>query len=281
MNAISLGSLENAATVPSQAGHGGHISSVEAHSSSVPCVLIISDIRLYRDALRQSLSEGGVAEVSGVSGCDAAPDQVQRLGPDVVVLDASEGLGAASLVRSLKALAPRLGIVVVTSVRDEAEFLVWAEAGASGYVDQNSSADDLAAAVQRAARGEVRCSPRLAALLTDRVAKLSAERVRNGDELGGLTPRERDVMALVAEGLSNKHIAQRLGISDTTTKNHVHNILDKLGLGSRGQAAAHYLRASQHRRENSTARTRLPATTKTASDALPVPYRLSTVAISP
>jgi two-component system, NarL family, nitrate/nitrite response regulator NarL len=239
MNAISLNSLNGTAGAPSPADRAECMSAFESHPRAR--VLIVSNVRLYRDALQRSLGESGKAEIVGVSDVSAAADQVRRLGPEVVVLDASEGLSAAALARSLKALTPDLSVVVVASVRDEAEFLAWAEAGVSGYADQNSSADDLAAAVQHAARGEVRCSPRLAALLAGRVAKLSAERQR-ATQLDSLTPRERNVMALVAEGLSNKHIAQRLGISDTTTKNHVHNILDKLGLQSRGQAAAHYHR---------------------------------------
>lgn len=207
-----------------------------------PRALVVSGIRLYREALQQMLNKGGDVDVVGMSSIEDAAGQVRCLIPDVVVLDAS-GSSAAALARSLKALAPGLSVVVVTSAREEAEFLAWAEVGVSGYADQNSSAADLAAAVRHAARGEVLCSPRLAGLLAGRIAKLSAERHR-GAELDALTPRERDVMALVAQGLSNKHIAKQLGISDTTAKNHVHNILDKLGLRSRGQAAAQYLCAS-------------------------------------
>lgn len=205
-----------------------------------PRALVVSNVRLYRDALQQNLMAGRGIKVVGTATIGAAADAVGRLDPDVVVLDAT-GPDVSSLPRTLKAIAARLSIVVVTAARGEADFLAWAEAGVSGYVDQDSSADDLAAAIRHAAKGEVLCSPRLAGLLAGRVAKLSAERVRSTD-LDALTPRERQVMALLAEGLSNKRIAQRLGISDTTTKNHVHNILDKLGAQSRGQAAAQYRR---------------------------------------
>ena len=202
--------------------------------------LVLSEIRLYRDALCRSLAESADVEVVGSSDLEDAVDQTQRLLPDVLVLDATAPESAA-LARSLKETRPDLCIVVVTSARDEAELLAWPETGVNGYADRNSSAEDLVAAVLHAARGEVLCSPRVVALLAGRVAKLSAER-RRSNELDSLTPRERDVLALVAEGLSNKRIALRLGISETTTKNHVHNILDKLGLRSRGLAAAHYLR---------------------------------------
>lgn len=207
-----------------------------------PRTLIVSDIRLYRDALEQSLSNNEEIDVVGVSSISDVASRVRLLHPNVAVLDAT-GSDAAVLAQSLKALAAGLSVVVVvTSAREEADFLAWLEVGVSAYADQNSSAAELADVIQHAARGEVLCSPRLTGLLAGRIAKLSAERMR-GSELDGLTPHEREVMALVAQGLSNKHIAKRLGISDTTTKNHVHNVLEKLGLQSRGQAAAQFLDA--------------------------------------
>lgn len=222
-----------------------HRHSVIIHDSCLrPRTLVVSDIRLYRDALEQGLSRSREIDVVGVSSTDAAARHVQCLEPNVVVLDAT-GPSAPALARFLKALSAGLNVVVVTSARDEAEFLAWAEAGVSAYVDQNSSAAELADVVRHAVRGEVLCSPRLTGLLAHRIAKLSAERAKR-TELDALTPRERDVLTLVAQGLSNKHIAKRLGISDTTTKNHVHNILDKLGFQSRGQAAAHYLHVVKH-----------------------------------
>jgi two-component system, NarL family, nitrate/nitrite response regulator NarL len=211
-----------------------------------PRVVVVSSIWLYRIALRQSLIESSEVEVVGMSSIEAIAEQIGSLSPDVLVLDAT-GSNTMPVVRSLKALAPEIRVVVVTYTQDEGEFLAWAEAGVSGYVDQNSSAADLAAAVQYAARGEVLCSPRLVGMLTSRIAKLSAERQRL-TRFDALTPREREVIALVAEGLSNKQIAQRLSISDTTTKNHVHNILDKLGLQSRSQMAVQYIRMRQQAR---------------------------------
>jgi two-component system, NarL family, nitrate/nitrite response regulator NarL len=143
-----------------------------------PRALVVSDIQPHRDALERSLGESPAVDIVGACAGAATCQQVRHLAPEVVVLDAAEGPGGAAgaLMRTLKALVPELGVVVVTAVRDEAEFLAWAEAGVSGYADQNSSADDLAAAVRLAARGEVRCSPRLAALLAGRAAKPSAER---------------------------------------------------------------------------------------------------------
>lgn len=207
---------------------------------AAPRTLIISNIRLYRDALQQNLLLNRCIEVVGTATVETAADETRRLDPDIAVLDANAP-HALSLARVLKAMTLRLGIVVVTAASGEADFLAWAEAGIGGYVDQDSSADDLAAAIHHAARGEVLCSPRFAGLLAGQVAKLSAERLK-ATNLDTLTPRERQILALVAEGLSNKAIAQQLGISDTTTKNHVHNILDKLGAQSRGQAAAQYRR---------------------------------------
>ena len=204
----------------------------------------LSDIRLYRDALSHGLEQDQSIEVAGTSCLDDGIELVRRVGPDVVVLGAT-GPDSVVTTRSLREAAPKTSIVVVTAARDEFEFLAWAETGIGGYADRNSSAADLAAAVRHAARGEVLCSPRVVALLAGRIAKLSAERSKTS-QLDSLTPRERDVLALVAQGLSNKHIAQHLRISETTTKNYVHNILDKLELKSRGLAAAYYRHVQPH-----------------------------------
>ncbi len=157
-----------------------------------------------------------------------------------MILD-SNTANMAVLPQSLRALSPGLRIVVLTATSTEAEFVRWAEKGVHGYVDQDSSTADLVAVIQHAARGEMVCSSRLAGLLVGRVASLSAER-NKGRDVTALTPREKQILGLLADGLSNKRIAERLHITDATAKNHVHRILDKLGLHSRGQAAAYYYR---------------------------------------
>ena len=112
-----------------------------------------------------------------------------------------------------------------------------AEAGVAGYVPRDASLDDLVAVIESAFRGEAICSPRIAGSLLRRIATLAAG--QNGTmPLAHLTGREREIVRLIDRGLSNKEIARDLGIEVATVKNHVHNILEKLQVRRRGEAAA-------------------------------------------
>src|SRR5262249_26135221 len=112
-----------------------------------------------------------------------------------------------------------------------------AEAGIHGYVTRDGSVNDVVVAIQSAVRGEVACSPRVAALLFQRVATLS-EATHGVQARPMLTRRELEIAGLITEGLSNKEIARSLRISSATVKNHVHNVLEKLQIRRRGEAAA-------------------------------------------
>jgi DNA-binding NarL/FixJ family response regulator len=118
--------------------------------------------------------------------------------------------------------------------------LEWAEVGASGYVPRDASLTDLVAAIERTARGELQCSAQVAAGMIRRVwalAKVAGDReVPAGST--PLTPREREIMRLIDQGMSNKDIARHLGIGVATAKSHVHHILEKLHVRGRSQAAA-------------------------------------------
>ena len=112
-----------------------------------------------------------------------------------------------------------------------------AEAGASGYVPRDGTVDDLETVVESVARGEIECSPRIAASLLRRVGALAAE-LRGPSPNSSLTAREQEVAELLDQGLTNKEIAQQLSIAVPTVKNHVHRILDKLHVHRRTEAAA-------------------------------------------
>jgi DNA-binding NarL/FixJ family response regulator len=117
------------------------------------------------------------------------------------------------------------------------EVLACAEAGVSAYVPSDASMNDLVAAIENLKRGELHCPPRVAASLFRHVASL-ANKVRHRSGAAALTRREREVLALIDAGLSNKEIAVRLHIETSTVKNHVHNLLEKVQATSRTQAAA-------------------------------------------
>jgi two-component system, NarL family, nitrate/nitrite response regulator NarL len=128
-------------------------------------------------------------------------------------------------------------VLALTVPNRETEILAFAEAGIAGFVTLEASVAELVEAIESVARGEALCSPSVAAALLRRLASLAHSRT-SADPTGPLTAREREILALIDEGLSNKQIAQRLRIELPTVKNHVHHILVKLGADRRAEAAA-------------------------------------------
>jgi len=198
--------------------------------------MVAASVRLYRDGLAHSLGEA-MQVVAVTADAQATHREAVRLAPDVLLLDMSLE-GALALAQALAEAAP--GTRVVAFALDDAhdgQVLACAEAGVAGWVGRDASTEEVVDAVLRAARGELLCSTHTAALLSRRLAALARER-RAPSPAGQLTPREAEIGELLARGLSNKHIARALGLSLATVKNHVHNILEKLEVGSRGEAGA-------------------------------------------
>jgi DNA-binding NarL/FixJ family response regulator len=203
-------------------------------------VVIVSDVRLYREGLAHILAaEPRLAVVGSASDVQTALRVTAENVPDVALVDMVMAQMDAA-VRGLTATAPSVKIVVLGVREIEQDLLVCAEAGVAGYVPRAASVHDLVIALEGVGRGELLCSARTAAALWKRVATLAA--TASGSESsgggGGLTPRERETAALLEAGLSNKEIAARLGIEVATVKNHVHNLLEKLDVHRRGQAVA-------------------------------------------
>jgi two-component system nitrate/nitrite response regulator NarL len=205
-------------------------------------VLILAEVGVYRDGLARLLARERRFEVVGVAaGVREALVALDKVGPDVVLLDMPAPAGA-NAVRALVAAAPQVKVVVLAVPEVERDVLVFAEAGAAGYVAREGSIADLVAAVESVSRGEVLCSPEIAATLLRRVGALARERAAE-PIAGRLTARELDVLRLIEEGRSNKEIARALSIELPTVKNHVHSILEKLNVHRRTEAAA---RARRH-----------------------------------
>jgi DNA-binding NarL/FixJ family response regulator len=198
-------------------------------------VFLVADVCIYRELLVDALANDGRIDVAGSTPADIASMAIGMTEPDVVLVDTSSNAGS-DRVRALVAAAPSAKIVAVGIPDAEPVLLELVEAGVTGYVTAEQPLGELVEAVEAAANGELRCSPRVAAALAERVAALKAGEHRNGDDLG-LTRRQREVAALIAEGLSNKQIAGRLSIERATVKNHVHNILSKLGVNHRDEVA--------------------------------------------
>lgn len=198
-------------------------------------LFVISDIRLYRDGLCQILGQRDEFEISGVAArVDEAVGEVPALTPppDVALLDVSQPDGLCG-VRRLAATVPGLKILAITVPDQPGDVIACAESGAAGIVTRDASVQQLVEALEGVAQGEVRCSPRITAVLLEHVGSLAQGR----EPATLLTSRERQILKLVEAGLSNKQIAQRLSIELPTVKNHVHRIIEKLGVSNRTQAA--------------------------------------------
>jgi two-component system nitrate/nitrite response regulator NarL len=208
----------------------------EPAGESPPIRLVIAaEIRLYREGIAQVLAkEPDVSVVGAAAEAGEALQTVLGCSPDVALLDLGAERGLAA-VRALRREAPGVRLVTLGVDDGDDDVLAWAEAGVSGYVPRDASFEDLVETVRAVARGELRCSPRLAATLLRRVTALAGDVPSSPARL---TQREREISSLLDAGLSNKEIASRLYIELPTVKNHVHNILRKVGASRRGEAAA-------------------------------------------
>jgi len=200
-------------------------------------VLIVAHIRLYREGLAQVLTREPTLAVVGMAASrEEALAAARTLQPDVLLLDLAMA-ESRDLVRELQAAGSSVKVVAIGLIEAEGEVLSCAEVGVAGYVPREGSLEDLVAAVESVGRGELLCSPQVAGSLLRRLAALALER-GPASEGPRLTLREREIVGLIDQGLSNKDIARQLGIEVATVKNHVHSILEKLSVRRRGEAAA-------------------------------------------
>lgn len=202
--------------------------------------LLVSGHRLFRECLAGRLAAGGEAEVREVDDLAAAGPLLAAAPADVVVADlpAPDDLRCTQL-GTLVGRFPSLKVVVLGGSESEDDYLRWIESGAIGYLLQDSSLDELLEAVERAYRGELHCPPGVGYRLFSRLGDLAGERRRRQRvEALSLSPRELEVLEMVADRMTNREIAERLCLSVYTVKNHVHRILHKLEVGDRKEAVA-------------------------------------------
>ncbi len=209
------------------------------HTGGLLRVLVVSEIRLFQDAFAALLGRQAGVCVVGMTNPLQAPAQTAELCPDIVLFDATRpsNLGYA---RTLADEVPASKIVAFGVAETDAEIVALAAAGIAGYVRDDAAAEDVVAVLKSAMRDELLCSPRAAATLCHHVAVLSRDGggPPTASPAPALSKRELQIGDLIDRGLSNKQIARQLGIEATTVKNHVHNILDKLKVHRRGEAAA-------------------------------------------
>jgi NarL family two-component system response regulator LiaR len=195
-------------------------------------LILADDHEMVRKGLTAFLATAKDIEIMDVASSGAeAVEAAQKHAPDVVLLDLfMPGQPTAETVREIKKISPRSQIVIVTSHEGDEYVLPVTQAGALSYILKDTSPEELISTVRKAAEGESTISPRMAKALVQAVTK-------EGQSHEDLTEREMEVLHCIAEGLSNMDIAQRLTISEKTVKSHVSNILSKLYLTDRTQAA--------------------------------------------
>jgi two-component system, NarL family, response regulator DevR len=201
-------------------------------------ILIVDDHAVVRIGLKTVLANATGFRVVGEAGTvsDAIVLAVQSR-PDVVLMDVRlpDGSGVEAC-RRIKADNPETRVVMLTSYQDEEAIVGSVMAGASGYLLKQADAERLIQAIRDAAAGESSLDPRAAGTLLTQFRELSAKQAEA--ELAGLTDRERRMLALIAEGYTNRAIGEVLHLSEKTVRNHVSQLLRKLGFQRRSQAAA-------------------------------------------
>ena len=194
-------------------------------------VLIADDHSVVRQGLRMFLALDPEIEIVGEAASgEEAIQQARDIRPDVVLMDlVMPGMGGVAATRMIRAEMPAVEVVALTSVVADEAVTGAIRAGAIGYLLKNTEADELRRAIKSAAAGQVYLSPEAAARLVREV------KIPGSPE--ALTERETTVLRLIAKGQANKQVARQLGIREQTVKTHVSNILGKLQLQSRTQAA--------------------------------------------
>jgi DNA-binding NarL/FixJ family response regulator len=211
-------------------------------------VIVVSEVRLLGEGLALALEREASLSVCGCFGVlDDALRSVAPLQPDIVLLN-TDLRAATDAITRLRALAPSVKVIALAINENLEDVVAWAQAGAAGYIPSTAALRDVAPLLIDIVRGEQPCAARVAAGLLRRVGDMGPSKGFAAVTVSAATPtaREMQVLEMISSGLSNKEIARRLNIGLATTKSHVHNLLGKLGLQRRGQAAS-WIRAQQVR----------------------------------
>jgi DNA-binding NarL/FixJ family response regulator len=204
-------------------------------------ILLIEDNRLIREGLSVMLNEQPDLSVVAALGSPDAVARAKRLKPNVILLDLGlRSQNSLRLLGNLKQWAPRAKVIGMDLVPVQEDLVQYVEAGVAGFVLKDATLNDFLATVRAVAKGFMVLPPTLTGSLFAEIAKHATRRGRGNPFVAvRMTRREREVIALIAEGLSNKEIATRLHLAIDTVKSHVHNILEKLALHTRLEIASY------------------------------------------
>lgn len=206
-------------------------------------ILLVDDHDLFRKGIARLIDSQPDFEVVGEArdGRDAV-EQARRLGPDVVLMDIEmPNWNGTEATRRIRSDMPRTNVVMLTVSDDDHNLFAAIRAGATGYLLKSVKPEELFRRLRGVSRGEAAISPLLASRILREFARLD-QSAPLPQTIEGLSPRETEVLGLVTKGLTNKQIGGQLHIAENTVKNHLRNILNKLHLNNRAQAAAYAVR---------------------------------------
>ena len=208
-------------------------------------VVLVDDHTMLRHGLRQTLRERGYDVVGEASNGRSGAQLALELNPDVVVMDLDmPQMNGIEATRTIVAAAPGARVLMLTISTDDDDVLDALAAGACGYLLKTASPDETVRAIEAAHAGDSAISPRVAGRLVAHVRDGAARQpAPPASPRSSLTPRELEILRLIAEGRENAEIAEILVISPATAKNHVAHVLDKLGMQNRVQAAVYAVRS--------------------------------------
>ena len=206
-------------------------------------VLLVDDHDLFRTGLLNLLRENGVQVIGEAENGRAALRLVRDLAPDVVVMDLNmPGMSGVEATRHIASIAPLTRVLVLTISEDDSDVMDAVLAGACGYLLKDSSVQQLVAGIRAASGGESLISPQIAAKVLQALRATTTDGEAVARVRAELSDRELDVLKLIANGTDNAEIARALHISPKTVKNHISNILMKLQIDNRIQAAVYAVR---------------------------------------
>jgi two-component system, NarL family, response regulator DevR len=212
-------------------------------------IFLLDDHELVRRGIRDLLwAEDDMTVVGDASTAEEALDRIPQTQPDVAVLDVRLASGSGiEVCREIRSSHPDVACVMLTNFADDEALLASIMAGAAGYVLKQIRGSDLVMAIRRVAAGESLLEPSLKARVLERLRNPQAN---EPDPLGALSPQERRILDLIAEGKTNRQIGTAMFLTEKTVKNYVSHLLTKLGMERRAEAAAYAARLDQRRRDN-------------------------------
>jgi DNA-binding NarL/FixJ family response regulator len=205
-------------------------------------VVIADDHALFRQGIRSLLEARGIDVIGEADDGAKVVELAKGLRPDIVLTDLSmPGMGGLEATRLINTDLPGIRVVVLTASEDDTDLFDAIKAGAQGYLLKNAKPDTLVSMLEGVHRGEPALTPNLAQKLLREFAHPTAP--SHHDDLDALTPREREVLELLVQGITSNHdLAEHLIVSENTVKYHLRNIMDKLHLQNRAQVVGHALR---------------------------------------